>query len=129
MEKNLTDKVVDAIFAVHRAMGPGLPESIYEECLTREFDLNGIAYEQQVKVNVQYKGQTLTKYFRLDLLVENKVIVEIKSVSELLPLHEAQLLAYLKVADKRIGYVVNFNVHLVKDGIRRIVNGYTFNNQ
>lgn len=129
MEKNLTDKIVDAVFAVHRRMGPGLPESIYEECLVRELDHNGIAYERQVKVNVQYRGQTLTKYFRLDLLVENKVIIEVKSVSELLPLHEAQLLAYLKVADKRIGYVVNFNAHLVKNGIRRIVNGYALNNQ
>ena len=124
MEKSLTDKIVDAFFAVHRTMGPGLTESIYEECLTREFDDKGISYKQQVKVVVEYKGRPLVKFFRLDLLVEDEVVIEVKAVSDLLSLHEAQLLAYLRATDKRIGYVVNFNVHLIKDGIRRMRNGY-----
>ena len=124
MEKVLTDKIVDAFFAVHRTLGPGLPESIYEEALTREFEENAIAYERQKKIIVDYKGKPLIKTFRLDLLVEDKIIIEVKAVSDILPLHEAQLVAYLKVAQKKIGYLANFNVHLMKQGIRRKVNGY-----
>lgn len=125
MEKNLTDKIMDAFFAVHRTLGPGLPEKIYEEALTREFDEMDITYEQQKRVIVNYKGKPMTKTFRLDLLVEEKIIIEIKAVSDLLPLHHAQIIAYLKVAEKQLGYLVNFNVPLIKNGIHRKVNGYT----
>jgi GxxExxY protein len=124
MEKHLTDKIMDAFFAVHRTLGPGLPESLYEEALTREFDEMEISYERQKRVVVDYKGKPLMKTFRLDLLVEGKVIIEVKAVSELLPLHHAQIIAYLKVAEKQLGYLVNFNVALVKNGIHRKVHRF-----
>lgn len=120
MEKNLTNKIMDAFFA----LGPGLPEALYEEALTREFDAMNISYEQQKRVIVNYKGKPMKKSFRLDLLVENKVIIEVKAVSELIPLFHSQIIAYLKVADKQLGYLVNFNVPLIKNGIHRKVNGY-----
>jgi GxxExxY protein len=125
MEKILTDKIMDAFFAVHRTLGPGLPEALYEEALTREFKEMNVSYERQKRIVVDYKGKPLQKSFRLDLLVEDKVIIEVKSVSELIPLFHSQILAYLKVAEKQLGYLVNFNVPLIKDGIHRKVNGYT----
>jgi GxxExxY protein len=116
---------MDAFFAVHRTLGPGLPEALYEEALTREFKEMNVSYERQKRIVVDYKGKPLQKSFRLDLLVEDKVIIEVKSVSELIPLFHSQILAYLKVAEKQLGYLVNFNVPLIKDGIHRKVNGYT----
>ena len=110
----ITDRVVDAIFSVHRAMGPGFSESIYESCLIEEFEIRGIECKSQVQLPVIYKGKVLHKYFKLDLLVENEIIVELKVVSEILPIHKAQLLSYMKLSDKRIGYVANFNVALMK---------------
>lgn len=116
----IADRVVDAIFSVHRTMGPGFNESIYESCLIEEFNLRGIDYQSQVQIPVTYKGKKLDKFFKLDILAEDEIIVELKSVSELLPVHKAQLLSYLKLTGKRIGYVANFNVTLMKEGIRRV---------
>lgn len=116
----IADRVVDAIFSVHRTMGPGFNESIYESCLIEEFNLRGIKYQSQMQIPVTYKGKKLDKFFKLDILAEDEIIIELKSVSELLPVHKAQLLSYLKLTGKRIGYVANFNVALMKEGIRRV---------
>lgn len=107
---------------VHRALGPGLLESAYETCLARELAIQGIAFEQQVELPVVYRGVPLSCGYRLDFLVEGELILELKAVEELLPIHEAQFLTYLKLSDKRIGLLINFNVALLKQGLRRIVN-------
>ena len=106
---------------VHRALGPGLLESAYETCLARELAIQGIAFEQQVELPVVYRGVPLSCGYRLDFLVEGELILELKAVEELLPIHEAQVLTYLKLSDKRIGLLINFNVALLKQGLRRIV--------
>src|ERR1044072_1737107 len=117
MEKHLTDRIMDAFFNVHRMLGPGLPESLYEEALTAEFNEMEIKFERQKQIVVNYKGRQVRKTFRLDLLVEDKIVIEVKAVSDLLPLHHAQIIAYLKVTDKQLDYLVNFNVPLMKTGI------------
>jgi GxxExxY protein len=118
----LTEKVIGAAMEVHRALGPGLLESAYETCLARELAIQGIAFEQQVELPVVYRGVPLSCGYRLDFLVEGELILELKAVEELLPIHEAQFLTYLKLSDKRIGLLINFNVALLKQGLRRIVN-------
>ena len=123
-EKNITDHIVDAAFSVHRTMGPGLLESIYQDCLAKEFLMRNIPFATQVNVPLIYKGQPLNKHFILDMLVADEVVVEIKAVAELQPIHEAQLLSYLKLTNKKIGYLLNFKVPLMKNGIRRMRNGY-----
>jgi GxxExxY protein len=120
----LTDKIVDAFFAVHKTRGPGLNEAIYEACLTKELELQGIPYKRQVRYPIEYKGHSLNRYCIIDLIVDDRVIVELKAVGEFIPLHEAQLLTYLKLTNLRIGYLVNFNVVLMKNGIKRMINGY-----
>lgn len=115
---------MDAFFAVHRELGPGLPEACYEEVLTREFDELDVAYARQKRIIVNYKDKPLAKTFRLDLLVEDKIIIEVKSIADVLPVHHAQVLAYLKAANKSLGYLVNFNAHLISKGIHRKVNNY-----
>ena len=119
----LTDRIIDACFAVHKTMGPGLSEAIYQACLIKELDLQSIEWASQVHIPIEYKGHLLKNHLVLDLLVENKVIIEVKSVSELIPIHEAQLLTYLKVTGRKVGYLVNFNVTMMKNGIRRMRNG------
>ena len=118
----LTEKVIGAAMEVHRALGPGLLESTYETCLARELAIQGIAFEQQVELPVVYRDVPLSCGYRLDFLVEGELILELKAVEELLPIHEAQLLTYLKLSDQRIGLLINFNVVLLKQGLRRIVN-------
>ncbi len=120
---HLTDRIIDACFTVQRTMGPGLSEAIYQACLMKELDLQNINYASQVHIPIEYKGHLLKNHLVLDLLVENEVIVEVKSVSELIPIHEAQLLTYLKVTGRKVGYLVNFNVTMMKNGIRRMRNG------
>ena len=117
----LAREVVDSAIKVHRTLGPGLLESVYEACLGRELDVRGIPIKVQVPVTVHYEGLRLEAGFRADLLVANQVIVELKAVEGLLPIHEAQLLTYLKLLDLRLGLLINFNVPLLKDGIRRLV--------
>ena len=123
-EEELASQVIGAAIEVHRAIGPGLLESVYEECLARELALKGLPFEQQVPLPVEYKGVKLDCGYRLDLVVDGLLIVEIKSVIEIEPIHTAQLLTYLRLMGRRLGLLLNFNVPVMKDGIGRIVNGY-----
>ncbi len=116
--------IVNSAFEVHRELGPGLLESVYEVCLVEELRNRGLFVESQVKIPVIFKGKTLEKEFVVDLLVENSVIVELKAVENLLPVHEVQLVTYLKLADKKLGFLINFNVSHIKIGIHRKVNNY-----
>jgi len=113
--------VMDAAFAVHRELGPGLLESVYEHCLAAELVQAGLSVERQVGIPVQYKGVKFDVGFRLDLLVERKVVVELKSIDALASIHTAQVLTYLRFSQVRLGYLINFNVLLLKDGFRRLV--------
>ena len=115
----VTGRIVGAAIEVHRALGPGLLESAYKECLTRELILLGIAVRREVGLPVDYKGIRLECSYRLDLLVANSVVVEIKSVSAIEPVHEAQLLTYMRLGGWRLGLLLNFNVPILKEGIRR----------
>ena len=115
-------EIVDSAFKVHRELGPGLLESVYEVCLAHELGKRGLDVRQQVKFPVTYDGEQLDAGLRLDLLIEDCVIVEIKAVETHRPLFEAQLLTYLKLSKKRLGLLINFNVPLIKDGITRLVN-------
>ena len=108
---------------VHTALGAGLLESVYEACLAHELDKQGIEVKKQVVLPVRYDDLVLDNGFRLDLLVDNKVVVEIKAIDKLLPVHMAQLLSYLKLGKFKLGYLLNFNVVHMKDGIKRMVNG------
>ncbi|HTC21531.1 MAG TPA: GxxExxY protein [bacterium] len=113
--------VVEAAFTVHREMGPGLLESIYESCLVKELQKRNVRFERQKSLPVHYFGELIDEKFRLDLMVEDKVVIEVKAVEALLPIHEAQLLTYLKLTGCEIGLLINFNVRLIKDGIQRVV--------
>ena len=113
--------MVDAVVAVHRALGPGLLESVYEACLCHELHSRDVSFAKQVPVPVIYQGVRLDADLRLDLLVENKVIVEVKAVEALTSVHEAQLLTYLKLTGLRLGLLINFNVAKIRHGIRRMV--------
>ncbi len=115
----LTEQIIGACIEVHRALGPGLLESTYEECLCIELGERGISFERQRALPVRYKGRLLDCGDRLDLLVGGRVVVEIKSVSKIEAIHEAQLLTYLKVGGWKVGLLVNFNAPVLKDGIRR----------
>jgi len=116
--------ILDCAFEVHKELGPGLLESIYEECLCEEIRNKGLKVENQVYLPLVYKEKKLNKNFRIDILVEDIIILEIKSAIDLYSLDEAQLVSYLKLADKRLGYLLNFNVALLKEGIKRKVNNY-----
>ena len=112
---------MDAAFKVHTTLGPGLLESVYEACLCQELKQRAIPFEAQVPVPVVYEGVTLDAGLRLDLLVGDAVVVEIKAVEKMLPLYEAQVLTYLKLAGRRLGLLINFNVPVIREGIKRIV--------
>lgn len=118
----LSNQIIGAAIEVHRILGPGLLESTYEQCLCHEFSLKNISFERQKPLPVTYKGIDLNCGYRLDILVEKLVIVELKTVEHIEPIHEAQLLTYLKLSDLWLGLLVNFNVPVLRDGIRRIVN-------
>ena len=120
-ERALTEKIIGAAMEVHSYWGPGLLESIYEKSLAHELALQGIEVKRQVRLDLKYKDLALDDEFALDLIVEGKVIVELKVVKELAPIHEAQLITYMKLTDCRIGLLINFNVLKLKDGIRRLV--------
>jgi len=117
----LTKGIIGAAIEVHRALGPGLLESAYEQCLCRELTLRKVPFERQLSLPVEFKGLRLDCGYRLDLLVANTVVVEIKAVESLLPIHEAQLLTYLKLGGWKVGLLINFNVSVLKTGIRRRV--------
>lgn len=113
--------ILDGAFRVHRAFGPGLLESIYEVCLAHELQKSGLSFQRQRSCPVSYDGVQLETGFRLDLVVENHVIVELKSVDRIVPIHRAQLLTYLKLTGLRVGLLLNFNVTLMRDGIQRML--------
>ena len=121
---NLSKEILDASIFVHKEVGPGLLESVYELCLAKELDLRGVKSQRQVYLPLLYRGEELNKDFRIDLLVEEEIIIEIKAVEVLLPVHEAQIISYLKLAKKKLGFLINFNVPLLKNGFRRFVNNF-----
>ena len=118
----ITEKIIGCAIEVHRGLGPGLLESAYEECLCYELAQAGISFRRQVKLPVVYKDVSLECGYRMDLVVEDLVIVEIKAVERLIPVHEAQLLSFLKLAGKPLGLLLNFHVPVLKYGIKRIRN-------
>lgn len=117
----LTRRVIGAAIEVHRVLGPGLLESAYEECLCRELELLGIAFRRQVDLPIDYKGVSVKSAYRMDLVVEDAVIVELKAVEQTTPLHHQQLLTYLRLSGKRVGLLFNFNVAILRAGIIRKV--------
>ena len=119
--EGLTEQVIGAAIEVHKALGPGLMESVYEECLCHELHLRGIRFQRQVIVPVVYKGVSLDCGYRLDVIVEDTVVLELKCVDRVLPIHEAQLLTYLKLLNKPVGFIINFNVSILRNGIFRKV--------
>lgn len=123
-ENQLTEKIIGAAIEVHRHLGPGLLESAYEECLCYELAQMGISFERQVRLSLDYKAVHLDCGYRMDLVVCDDVVVEIKVVDTLVPIHSAQLLTYLKLSNKRIGLLINFGVPILKKGIKRMVNNY-----
>lgn len=121
-EDALSQEIIGAAIEVHRHLGPGLLESIYEHCMLKELRNRGIRCQHQHPLPVRYKGELLDCEYRLDLLVDNTVVVELKTVKKLEPIHDAQLLTYLRLSDYRLGLLINFNVPVLKYGIKRIVN-------
>ncbi|MEO5343120.1 MAG: GxxExxY protein [Gammaproteobacteria bacterium SHHR-1] len=123
MDENLlTDQIIGAAIEVHKSLGPGLLESSYQQCLAREFDLRQIAYQREKPLQVSYKGILIEQAYRSDFVVGERVIVEIKAVDCIEPVHRAQVLTYLKWSTLKLGLLLNFNVRLMKSGIHRIVN-------
>ena len=121
MHESLTEQIIGCAIEVHRELGPGLLESAYEECLKFELESRGLSVERQVPLPVVYKGIRLDCGYRIDLVVGGLIILEIKCVDKLAPIHEAQLLTYLRLSSKRVGLILNFNVTVLKDGIVRKV--------
>ena len=119
LNEDITNQIIGAAIEVHKALGPGLLESAYEQCMCHELNLRGLKFECQVPLPVVYKDVRIDCSYRLDLVVENLVIVELKAVESLLPVHEAQLLTYLKLRGLRVGLLINFHEAVLKDGIRR----------
>jgi GxxExxY protein len=122
-ENEIARQVVDAAVTVHKVLGPGLLETVYEVILARELQKRGLHVQRQLPVRISYEGVVFDEGFRMDLLVENLVVVELKSVEQVAPVHKKQLLTYLRLADKRLGLLINFGEELIKNGISRVVNG------
>lgn len=120
-DERIAKEIVDAAFQVHKALGPGLLEKVYEACLCHELSKRGFNCQRQVEIPIIYDGITLDEGLRLDLLVENLIICELKAVDNMNPVWEAQILSHLKLAGKRLGFLINFNVKYIKDGIKRII--------
>jgi len=118
----LSSKIIGAAIEVHKALGPGLLETAYEECLCYELGIRGLSFERQKSLPVTYKEQKLDCGYRLDIVVENVIIIELKSCEKIDPIHKAQLLTYLKLSGLNLGLLFNFNVSIMRDGIIRIVN-------
>lgn len=118
--KDITERIISCAIEVHSSLGPGLLENVYEEALSHEFTLRGIVYDRQKEISLRYKSKDIGKH-RIDYLVEDEVIVELKAVEAMNKIYEAQLLTYLKAMDKRVGLLINFNVERLKDGIRRLI--------
>jgi GxxExxY protein len=122
-ENEIADRVMDAAFLIHRELGPGLLESVYEVILARKLTETGLLVERQVPIPIRFQGIVFDEGFRADLFVEQKVIIELKSVERLQPVHSKQLLTYLRLTGCRLGLLVNFGENLMKDGFKRVVNG------
>lgn len=120
----ISKEILDASIEVHKQLGPGLLESVYEICLFKELRDRNLFVQRQVMLPVKYKNEPLELDFRLDLLVAEEIIIELKAVDVVLPVHEAQLITYLKLADKRLGFLINFNVPKLVDGFKRRVNNF-----
>ncbi len=120
-ENIITERIIKCAIEVHRTLGPGLLESIYEECLCKEFDLDGLPYTRQKELPIQYKGMVLSEKYRLDLVVNEAVVVELKCVEIILPVHVAQVLTYLKLTKMKLGLLLNFNTDMMKRGIKRVI--------
>jgi len=118
----ISHDVIGAAIEVHRFLGPGLLETVYHQCLLKEFDLRDIRYISESPIKAKYKGLEFDTAYRMDILVENTLIVELKVTDKVLPVHEAQLLSYLRLTERRLGLLLNFNVPVLKDGVKRIVN-------
>jgi GxxExxY protein len=118
---DLTHRIISAAIEVHRLLGPGLLESAYEECLCKEFTLRGLLYERQKPIPVVYKGAKLECGYRIDLLVEDRIVVELKAIEQIGPIHEAIVLTYPKVSGRSVGLLINFHITVLKDGIRRYI--------
>lgn len=125
--ERIATHIVNAAYDVHKELGPGLLESVYEICMIEELRRRGLFVESQVRVPIIFKGKTLEKEFIVDLLVEKSIIIELKAVENLLPVHEVQLVTYMKLANKKLGFLINFNVSFIKVGIHRKVNDYFYN--
>jgi len=121
-ENELSKQVIGAAIEVHRHIGPGLLEAIYRECLAQELTDRGIAVECEVPLAVRYKSHEFPSAYRMDLVVEKKLILELKAVEQLMPVHTAQILSYLKMSNSKLGLLINFNVPVLRDGIKRVVN-------
>lgn len=122
--ERLAKEIVDSCITVHKIMGPGLLESVYEHCLMKEFELRKINAKNQVVLPLIYKEFELSKEFKVDILVEDAIVLELKSAEIMIPVYEAQIISYLKLAEKNLGFLLNFNVPLMKNGIKRFVNNY-----
>jgi GxxExxY protein len=122
IEGEKTGRIIGAAIEVHRNLGPGLLESTYEECLLYELNELGFSTQRQVELPIIYKGEELESKYRLDVLVDNQIIIELKACKKLEPIHEAQILTYLKMANLRYGLLINFNVPVLKQGLKRILN-------
>jgi GxxExxY protein len=120
----LASRIIGAAIEVHKQTGPGLLESVYEACLMEELKTRGIKAEQQVEIPIIYKGKKLENFYVVDILVEDEIILELKCVQELHPIHEVQVVTYLKLANKRLGYLINFNVPQLLRGLKRKVNNF-----
>lgn len=120
---SLTEKIIKCCIDVHKELGPGLMESVYETCLISALLDDGFKVRSQVEIPIYFRGKQLNKNFIIDLLVEDEIVLELKSIEYILPVHEAQLVTYLKLSNKKLGLLINFNVVLLKDGIRRRING------
>jgi GxxExxY protein len=121
LEHEITEAIIGAAIDVHRELGPGLLESAYEECFCHELHLRGLGFQRQAELPVAYKGLKLDCGYRLDVVVENSVVVELKSIEQISPIHQAQLLTYLRLSGKKAGLLINFNVAVLKNGIVRRV--------
>ena len=120
-EELIAERVVNAAYKVHKALGPGLVEKVYEVCFCHELKKAGLSYQKQVDIPIKYDGIEFNEGLRLDVLVENLVICELKAVNEMNPVYTAQVLSYMKLTRKRLGFLINFNVPVIKDGIKRII--------
>jgi GxxExxY protein len=120
-EESIAEKIVDAAYTVHKILGPGLLEKVYEVCFCHELSKRGLQYKRQVDIPIVYDGLIFNEGLRLDVLVEELIICKLKAVDEMNPVWEAQILSHLKLTGKRLGFLVNFNVSLIKNGIKRII--------